>query len=92
MSLIKTSVHKKFVSQCHALINSTEPDGQNALPEDKVRQLQEHLDELQQLFDYQVNAISKLLIRTEEYNILQRRIRLRLRKMKLVKNKNTPEK
>lgn len=92
MSFISTTAHQKFISQCTSLIEETLQNVNGVLADDKAERLKADLAALQQLAEDYMRTFSQLPELTREYYILQRRIRVNMRKMQLIKPVNSPGK
>jgi uncharacterized protein YlxW (UPF0749 family) len=83
VSFISPAAHQKFILQCQRLINTISQEEQ---VDQKTEHLKKDLAELQQLVETYLNALSQLPELANQYNILQRRIRVNARRMQPVKS------
>jgi hypothetical protein len=86
VSFISTSAHQKFISQCDRYVIDTSENGQVDTKDEKMELLIEDLAKLQQLTESYQDKLLQLSLLTSEYNSLQRRIRINIRKVQIVKN------
>jgi len=85
VSYINSSEHKRFISLCNSLITE-KLENENHLPKDDERQLLKNdLDKLQQVAEKYRITFSQLPKLSEEYKVLQRNIRINIRRLKLTK-------
>ena len=83
MSFISPAAHQKFILQCQRLINTISQEDQ---VDQKTERLKKDLEELQQLVETYLNSLSQLPELANQYNVLQRRIRVNARRMQPVKS------
>ncbi len=87
MTFISISAHQKFISLCNSLIEDNSHDADLSVKDEKEEQLKQDLDKLHQLAQKYKTTFSELPKISQEYNILQRNIRINIRKLR-IKKKN----
>lgn len=85
MTYINTSKHKRFIFLCKSLINNKFENESHSSNDDKGQLLKNDLDKLQQLAEKYTVAYSQLPKLSEEYKMLQRNIRIKMRRLQLSK-------
>jgi hypothetical protein len=82
VSFISIAAHQKLIVQCQRLIGAKTTEKQSS---QKMERLQADLSDLQRLLKAYQDAVSQLPGITNEYNELQRRIRVNARKIQALK-------
>ncbi len=85
MPYISISAHQKFISICKGHIAKSTGDGDLTVKDEKEEQLKKDLDTLQQLAQKYKSTFSELPKISEEYIVLQRKIRTNIRKLQIRK-------
>jgi hypothetical protein len=75
------------MAQCKSLIDALSENGEDLQLDNSSEQLKGDLERLQQLMTAYIGIVSALPALSNEYNGLQRIIRIRVRKMQIQKNK-----
>ena len=86
MSNISYAAHLKFLSQCQNLFFNLSAQQTPVITAEQAEKLKADIAQLQQLAEVYAHTVSRLPDLAREYKELQRRIRIKARKIQLIKS------